>query len=374
MNRRAFSTGCVAASALAQAQAQAPGIAPVLPSLAPSFSSPMNADSISRLAEVVRDSRKLLVITGAGISTPSGIASYRGPGIVTPKPIQHGDFVRNEATRRRYWMRSFFGYAHLSQARPASCHLELAVAQLRGEVNHIITQNVDGLHYLAGSPSDGITELHGTIHKAECLECGTAISRSDLQEEILRHNSHSLRELEEHMAASRTALSTAPGMEKTITGAKRSHQGRRAPEQSLKETKKTNSDKLRPDGDLAVDDDVVMARTLKTFISPSCHVCGGMLKPSVVFFGGTLDVEVGRKAVEFADEADAVLVLGSSLSTFSAYKLVHRAVSRRAPVGIVTIGPTRADSLEGVIKVEGLCDPVLHDILTTARGNPLSSV
>ncbi|GJD06769.1 NAD-dependent protein deacylase SRT2 [Galdieria sulphuraria] len=226
---------------------------------------------------------KVCVISGAGISTESGIPDYRSPGRPPHKPITHDQFVSSAAYRRRYWARSYVGYERLSKAKPGKTHVSLAVLDQLGLLSGNISQNVDGLL---------------------SAECGLKIGRDVIQLQMRELNMEWNPESEEQQ------------------------------ERSIFE---------RPDGDYAVTEELV-----NTFYPPFCFRCGrnSILKPDVVFFGGNVPKENALRARQFIEQSDAILVLGSSLSTFSAYGLVQRASSELSlPICIINYGPTRADHL-----------------------------
>jgi NAD-dependent deacetylase sirtuin 4 len=264
-----------------------------LPSLAPPAPS-VTTDELQSLAKLIFG-RRLLVITGAGISTASGIPDYRSPnGSYSRghKPIQHHEFVRHEAQRRRYWARSYVGYQYFSLARPNPAHRALANLEKHGFVHGMVTQNVDGLHTLAGQQR--VIDLHGCIEMVECLQCHAKTPRSALQERLRDHNT-------EWVASLRPMLPT----------------------------------ELRADGD----SELSQAQT-EQFIIPACEACGGILKPSVTFFGGSVPQERVQAAAHEVAAADAVLVVGSSLQVYSAFRLAKAAAEAAKPIAILNNGPT----------------------------------
>jgi NAD-dependent deacetylase sirtuin 4 len=238
--------------------------------------------------------RRVVVLTGAGCSTESGIPDYRGAGRpARPRgPIQHDAFLRRPEVRRRYWARATLGWARFSDAEPNPAHRALAALERAGVVTGLITQNVDRLHQQAGSRR--VIELHGALADVVCLACGSFEDRAALQLRLLAAN---------------------PGwLARAAT--------------------------LAPDGDADLPDEDVA-----TFHVPACLGCGGVLKPDVVFFGGN----VGRSTVEAAwalvDDAQMLLVVGSSLAVYSGYRFVLRAKDRGLQIGLLNLGPTRADDL-----------------------------
>jgi NAD+-dependent protein deacetylase sirtuin 4 len=238
--------------------------------------------------------RRVVVLTGAGCSTESGIPDYRGAGRpARPRgPIQHDAFLRRPEVRQRYWARATIGWARFSGAEPNAAHHALAALERAGVVIGLITQNVDRLHQRAGSRR--VVELHGALADVICLGCGGFEARAALQQRLLRAN---------------------PGwLDRAAT--------------------------LAPDGDADLPDSEVA-----TFRVPACLSCGGVLKPDVVFFGGN----VGRTTVEagwsLIDEAQVLLVVGSSLAVYSGYRFALRARDRGMNIGLVNLGPTRADAI-----------------------------
>ncbi len=245
------------------------------------------------------DPAKTVVITGAGISTDSGIPDYRSPGSPERNPMTGDAFRASEANRRRYWARGWVGWERHQKFTPNSVHYDLAHLPLQA----LITQNVDGLHAAAGS--EAVVELHGSLHRVVCLSCGRTLHRSWMQRRLNDLN---------------------PGF--------------------LERTRITPDDiDLNPDGDSEVEE-------TSGFHVPDCPACRGPLKPDVVYFGESVGQQVSEAAGDAVDRADAVLVLGSSLAVHSALRLVRRAAKDGKPVVIVTDGPTRADNLATVRLVE----------------------
>ena len=246
-----------------------------------------------------------LVLTGAGMSTDSGIPDYRGPdGSRRVNPMQHGEFVGSSEARRRYWARSYIGWQRFSHAEPNSAHHAVADLQRRGVLGPVITQNVDGLHQAAGTRQ--VTELHGSLDEVICLTCGDRSDRFLLQAQMAEAN---------------------PRFERHAAG--------EAPDGSRV------SSQIRPDGDIVLADEVVAC-----FVVPRCLVCGAdTLKPDVVFFGGAVPRERVDACYTLTDAAPALLVLGSSLAVMSGLRFVRHAAKRGIPVMAVTRGPTRGDDL-----------------------------
>lgn len=235
----------------------------------------------------------VLVLSGAGLSTESGIPDYRGPdGRRRVQPMQFSEFVGSSAARQRYWARSYVGWQRFSSAGPNAGHRAVAMLQQAGVVGQVITQNVDGLHQAGGAVD--VTELHGALERVVCLTCGDRTSRWDLDERMRESN---------------------PGFEVT-------------------------SNEIRPDGDIALN-----ALEVEEFVVPLCLVCGrDTLKPDVVFFGESVPKPLVVRCFELTERARALLVLGSSLTVMSGYRFVRRAAAHGIPVGIITHGPTRGDA------------------------------
>jgi len=233
--------------------------------------------------------KRIAVLTGAGVSTDSGIPDYRGAGRVVRKPMTFQEFRADPVKRQRYWAGSHLGWRTFAAARPNAGHRALAELETAGLVTGLATQNVDGLHLRAGSRR--VVEVHGSMDRAVCLTCGQVFSRADLARVLDRDN---------------------PWIDDPGTV------------------------QLQPDGDVEITD-------VERFRVPDCSVCGGVLKPDVVFFGEFVPAEKFREAVSIVAEADALLVVGSSLTVNSGVRLVDHAARRKRPVVIVNRGDTRSD-------------------------------
>ncbi len=257
--------------------------------------------------------RRVAVLTGAGCSTESGIPDYRGPKTGRPpsNPIMHAAFLRSPFVRRRYWARSCLGWPRFAAAQPNLAHKALALLEAAGHVGGIITQNVDGLHQAAGSRD--VVELHGALATVKCLLCGAAFDRHDVQQRLLQDN----------------------------------------PLYS------THATTLAPDGDAELPSEMV-----DSFRLPVCF-CGGDLMPNVVFFGGHVDAPVLQNAWRLLENADALLVVGSSLTVFSGFRFVKRAAEWGMPVAILNQGPTRADTLAQLL-VNAQAGPTLSALASIA--------
>jgi NAD-dependent SIR2 family protein deacetylase len=264
-------------------------------------------DNAARLAAWLAEHARVTIITGAGVSTASGIPDYRDAQgrWKRHKPIQHSEFVNSAAARRRYWARSMIGWRHVDAAKPNAAHRACAALERVGRVHAIVTQNVDGLHEQAGSRR--VIDLHGRLDKIQCLDCGKTVTRAAFQRRLEDEN---------------------PDWDARIA-------------------------RIAPDGDADLE-----AADYADFRVPGCRACGGTLKPTVVFYGGTLSPEMREAAAKAAASADALLVVGSSLTVWSAFSLVRDAARRRIPVVAVNHGRTRADDLLA-FKCEGECGATL---------------
>jgi NAD-dependent SIR2 family protein deacetylase len=256
-----------------------------------------NADGRSKLravdevAELLRGKRTV-ALTGAGLSTESGIPDYRSPAALERprRPIQGPEFVRSAKLRRRYWARAMVGWESFRRAEPNSGHHALASLEKSGALVGLITQNVDRLHHKAGSRN--VVELHGALADVVCLECHRMEERDDVQARMRADNPHWLD-------------GPAP---------------------------------LAPDGDAELADELV-----ERFVPPSCHVCGGPMKPDVVFFGHNVAKPVVDRAFAMLDEAEALLVAGTSLAVLSGYRFLLKAADRGMTIAIVNRGPVRGE-------------------------------
>ena len=263
--------------------------------------------------------RQVAVLTGAGLSTDSGIPDYRGPDSPPANPMTIRQFTSSTDYRRRYWARNHLGWRHMAQTEPNAGHRALARLERAGVVTGVITQNVDLLHTKAGSRT--VINLHGTYARVVCLDCGHTMSRAALAERLESVN---------------------PGF----------------------------SQRAEQVGGLAVapDADAVVGDTA-TFRFVDCPACDGMLKPDIVYFGESVAKEVVDQAYSLVDQSDALLVAGSSLTVFSGYRFVRHAAARNLPIAIINRGATRGDDL-ATVKVEGGCSAMLTllaDELTASR-------
>ena len=258
--------------------------------------------------------RSWVALTGAGMSTDSGIPDYRGPTSVRATPMLFGEFTGSVEARRRYWARSYQGWRRIGQARPNPGHRALAALEGFGLLG-VVTQNVDGLHRAAGSRN--VVDLHGDIAAVTCLDCGDRSSRAEVQRRLARLNSHiALPDRLEHA-------------------------------------------ELRPDGDAVVAD-------WANFVLADCRACGGRLKPDVVFFGESVPKDRVERAYGLVDSAEVLVVLGSSLTVMSGLRFVRHSAKQGRLVVIINRGPTRGDEL-ATLKIDGGCSETLARLELVAR-------
>jgi NAD-dependent SIR2 family protein deacetylase len=263
----------------------------------------------------------VLVLSGAGLSTESGIPDYRGPdGTRRVTPMQFSEFTGSGEARRRYWARSYIGWQRFSRAEPNRGHRAVADLQRAGLLGGIVTQNVDGLHQAAGAVD--VVELHGSLDRVVCLTCGDHTARTGLHERLAEAN---------------------PGFVDLVLGV--------APGGSRV------SSQIRPDGDIVLDDAVT-----SRFYLPVCLVCGeDTLKPDVVFFGESVPKTTVERCFDLVDGARSLVVLGSSLAVMSGYRFVRRAARNGVPVAIVTAGASRGDP-EATLRLHGPLGDTLEQL------------
>ncbi|MFT4051671.1 MAG: Sir2 family NAD-dependent protein deacetylase [Microbacterium sp.] len=248
--------------------------------------------------------RRIAVVTGAGISTDSGIPDYRGKGTPVRTPMTAEQFLAHESSRRRYWVGSHLGWRAFAAAEPNAGHEAIAALEQSGVATGVVTQNVDGLHLRAGSRR--VVELHGTMRRVVCTRCGQVFDRRDLAERVERDN----------------PWITVP-----------------------------DAVELGPDGD-------VLPASSDGFVIPACSTCDGILKPDVVFFGEYIPMARFTEAERLVAASDALLVAGSSLVVNSGIRLLERARRRRLPIVIVNRGATRGDA-RATVKIDAGTTEVL---------------
>ncbi|MFJ6002453.1 NAD-dependent protein deacetylase [Arthrobacter sp. NPDC092385] len=259
---------------------------------------PEDLELLDRALALLRGLR-LAVLTGAGLSTDSGIPDYRGPQSVPRNPMTYQQFVGDEALRRRYWARNHVGWRHLRRADPNAGHAAVARLEQRGLLTGLITQNVDRLHSSAGSTD--VIDLHGTFDRVVCLRCSSTFPRSRIAEILEALN---------------------PGYLE----------------------RESDAGDVAPDADADVDD-------TGDFVMAPCPVCGGMLKPDFVYFGENVPKDRVAAAYAMVDAAGALLVAGSSLTVMSGLRFVRHAFKGGKPVVIINRGWTRGDEF-AALKIE----------------------
>lgn len=257
---------------------------------------------VSELISMLRD-RRPLVLTGAGVSTDSGIPDYRGPDSPSRRPMTFQEFVSGPTMQQRYWARSHIGWQRMAGAEPNATHFTLVRMQAEGSLSGLITQNVDGLHEHAGHRE--VVDLHGRIDRVICLNCRDVSTRQALHQRLSRLN---------------------PGHADRVVD-------------------------FAPDGDAVLDDTA-------DFRVAACEHCGGNLKPDVVFFGENVPKERVAQCTELVDAAESLFVLGSSLQVMSGLRFVRQARKRGIPIVIVNRGTTRGDDLAD-LKLEAGCSETL---------------
>jgi NAD-dependent SIR2 family protein deacetylase len=252
--------------------------------------------------------RRVAVLTGAGMSTDSGIPDYRGPDSPPSNPMTIRQFTSDGAFRQRYWARNHVGWRHMDDTLPNAGHRALAALEHAGVVSGVITQNVDLLHTKAGSST--VVNLHGTYAQAICLDCGHTMARAALAELLEAAN---------------------PGF--------------------VERAEAVGGIAVAPDADAVVGDTT-------SFRIIDCLNCGGMLKPDIVYFGESVPKSRVEQAYSLVVDADALLIAGSSLTVYSGYRFVRHAAANGLPIAIINRGRTRGDDL-ATVKIDNGCSEML---------------
>ncbi len=262
------------------------------------------------LAEFMSQTGSVAVLSGAGISTGSGIPDYRDHNgdWKHSQPMQYDEFVRSGKSRQRYWSRSYIGWRRFSAAQPNAGHHALAALEASGKVETLITQNVDRLHQAAGSSQ--VIDLHGELSRIRCVECDLTRARAEFQADMKDSN---------------------PAWHAAVS-------------------------QIRPDGDV----DLAEERAGE-FVVPDCDHCGGIVKPDVVMFGEAVPKQRVEQAMAAVERADALLVVGTSLMVFSGFRFARHAQKLRKPIVIVNQGRTRADDMAS-LKLAADCSDVLPEV------------
>ena len=269
--------------------------------------SPAAAEQFERAVDIL-SGREVAVLTGAGVSTDSGIPDYRGEGAPARTPMTFQQFIADAQYRKRYWAGSHLGWRRFAAAAPNAGHRAIADLESSGLINGVITQNVDGLHLRAGSQR--VVDLHGSMDRVRCLTCGQYYARGDIAARLSAAN---------------------PWLDDT------------------------ENIPLSPDGDVQI-------ASVADFVVPECSVCGGVLKPDVVFFGEFVPVEKFTEASALVQSAEALIVAGSSLMVNSGIRLLDQAVKRKMPVVVINRGVTKGDS-RAAVKIESGTSETLVSLL-----------
>jgi NAD-dependent SIR2 family protein deacetylase len=258
------------------------------------------------------------VLTGAGCSTDSGIPDYRDADgqWKRAQPVQFAAFMQQALVRQRYWARSMIGWRHFSAAQPNAAHRALAQLEADGRIDLLVTQNVDGLHQLAGSQR--VIDLHGRLELVRCMDCDRTLPRVELQGQLVARN----------------------------------------PAWALLDAR------VAPDGDVDLE-----GRDFSTFVVPACPACAGILKPDVVFFGESVPGARVEAAMQGVQRADAMLIVGSSLMVYSGYRFATAAAGSGKPIAAVNLGRTRADDLLA-LKVSQPCAAAFAFVRADERQDP----
>ena len=272
-------------------------------------------DNVDELAEMLTHKRPLFVLTGAGCSTASGIPDYRDKegNWKHQQPVQFQAFCEQEHTRKRYWARSMLGWPRVSEAAPNPVHFALAKLEGANLIQHLITQNVDGLHQKAGS--EKVIDLHGNLETVTCLSCKEQLTRQTVQQWLIDNNASIDHETPE----------------------------------------------IAPDGDVSLEN-----INFDAFNVMSCPRCSGILKPDVVFFGESVPRSRVQQAMAELKSANAVLIIGSSLMVFSGYRFCREATATGKAIYAVNLGTTRADN-ELTLKLNFDCGEVLSTLIERMR-------
>jgi NAD-dependent SIR2 family protein deacetylase len=252
------------------------------------------ADVIDEAVSILRG-RSAAVLTGAGVSTDSGIPDYRGVGAPKQHPMSFSDFLQSHRHRQRYWLGSHMGWSRFAAAEPNRGHEAIASAEEASLFSGVVTQNVDALHHKAGSLR--VIDLHGRLDKVRCIHCGQSFSRQSIAHTIDLLN---------------------PWLEK-----------------------RDISGHIKPDGDVDV-------AVTSEFVVPSCDMCDGVLKPEVIFFGEFVPTGVFDQAASLIARSEALIIAGSSLVVNTGMRLVNLAHRKKIPIVIINRGPTKADRLATV--------------------------
>ena len=292
-----------------------------------------NGPSASSLIDFIEENAPVFVLTGAGISTASGLGAYRDDNgdWIRQSPITGQDFKSKLASRQRYWARSYVGWPSVADALPNVSHNALVTLQEQGLLSTLVTQNVDGLHTLAGI--NDVTDLHGNLHTVKCLSCGQHIARHEFQDTL---------EIANPVLKMFAGKNTADG----DSNVQWQPQGQsNAPYQE----------------NFPADAAQITDELIANLILPDCDKCGGMLKPDVVFFGENVDRGIVEATYAALQQSGSTLIIGSSLMIYSGFRFARRTSELGLPLAILNKGKTRADEI-ATLKVASDCSIVLEQV------------
>ncbi|KAJ7281417.1 DHS-like NAD/FAD-binding domain-containing protein [Mycena rebaudengoi] len=324
---------------------------PTIPLLSTRLPAPQKSipQAIERVAEFL-SSGNVAVLTGAGVSVDSGIRAYRGHDgrYMNPnyKPLFYHELMDESAAgyafRQRYWLRSYLGYPTIREAQPNPTHYALAALQHARVVPWLITQNVDGLHHRAlGQDSNTILELHGSLHRVHCKH-GHVVDRPTFQDWLSAANP-------QWKAFADEAVRTG------------------------------NKPRTNPDGDVAIEH---LGTAYSSFLVPQCPSCmledrvNSVHKPEVIFFGESIPQRVKEDSFRHIEETDRLLVIGTTLATYSAFRLLKHAIELGKPALLLNVGPSRGDALEAVERIDMASGLIMREVVravlgTTATDDPV---
>eukprot|EP01119_Soliformovum_irregulare_P007122 TRINITY_DN19523_c0_g1_i1.p1 TRINITY_DN19523_c0_g1~~TRINITY_DN19523_c0_g1_i1.p1 ORF type:complete len:319 (+),score=40.41 TRINITY_DN19523_c0_g1_i1:39-995(+) len=279
----------------------------------------LTEDVVDRLFNFLKGKKNITYLTGAGVSTESGIPDYRSPnGSYSKghKPTTYGEFMKLKPMRQRYWARNVQGWPIFSSVKPNDTHEALALLEGSGHLTTLLTQNVDRLHQKAGSKN--VVELHGSSYDVECTGCHSVFHRDHWQERL-----------------------------KSVNSPMWFHE--------LPKSEDTRED-TRPDGDFALS-----GLDFTQFTVPDCEKCGGIIKPGVVMFGENVPKSIVERSFSAVYDSDALIAIGTSLQVYSAFRFAKAAAQNQIPFAIINIGPTRADSI-AQLKIEAQSGKIMKEI------------
>jgi NAD-dependent deacetylase sirtuin 4 len=342
-------------------------------SLAPHVpESSLEGEAVERIFNFISSKRRLVLLTGAGCSTESGLPDYRSPNGSYSKghqPTKYQDFMGSHTIRQRYWARNMQGWHAFSQVRPNPGHTAIAELENLGILHTLITQNVDRLHQRAGNRK--VIELHGHNWAVRCMTCHIEEDREHFQQRLEYLNPSWKNFNFNKNKRTPSVHNNTYNENNTITNNKELDQTNREEEErerierltrqmSMSLASSASNPNIRPDGDA----DLGSLIDYSTFVVPQCmHCLDGILKPTVVFFGENVPKTIVEEAMQAVKGADGFLAVGSSLMVYSAFRFVRAAESQGIPIGIINIGPTRADDITE-LKVAARCGELLPRLVS----------